>query len=356
MASNYAKGLFQNLAKSLRERIPLKTPRPRLTPPTTESSVSKAKSSALTTKQGAASYQASAKQSLDSWKQTVTSTPSYQSAKDYSDKLRRSTHQTAETLAKQISTDTVRSSLDKLATPAQQVLQKTTKSASDRIASTGTAARVAQQKVNAQGKALLQSSSERISKSVSTAAHVASSTVSGAAQSTKDTVVSELRVMRKDAFRWLWWWSLAAIAIYGVATTLPGELLREYHRRSDKGESQREKGQAREEEEVSKSKQPEDQLTRFSWTESLSGWNPFATSQSSNKDDDTKTQQQTSWFHQLGWPSSSGKKEQNVNNSTLSDWSWTAGQNSSGDDKAHSSESSSLWTRSSKWNGGNEES
>lgn len=38
--------------------------------------------------------------------------------------------------------------------------------------------------------------------------------------------ISEGKKASTIALRWLWWWSLAAVGIYGIATTVPKELVR----------------------------------------------------------------------------------------------------------------------------------
>ena len=42
------------------------------------------------------------------------------------------------------------------------------------------------------------------------------------------SLISEARDTRNRALKWLWWWGLAAIGVYGLATTLPRELIKYY--------------------------------------------------------------------------------------------------------------------------------
>ena len=64
----------------------------------------------------------------------------------------------------------------------------------------------------------------------SQSAQRASSQVKSATSNiTSERFLGGFRSMGRDSLRWIWWWSLAAIAVYGMATTLPGQLLREYN-------------------------------------------------------------------------------------------------------------------------------
>mmetsp|Transcript_33447 Transcript_33447/g.98588 ORF Transcript_33447/g.98588 Transcript_33447/m.98588 type:complete len:288 (+) Transcript_33447:72-935(+) len=56
------------------------------------------------------------------------------------------------------------------------------------------------------------------------ATRVASENLQGAA----GALINEARETRDRTFKWIWWWSLAAVGIYGFASSLPRELIRHY--------------------------------------------------------------------------------------------------------------------------------
>ena len=65
--------------------------------------------------------------------------------------------------------------------------------------------------------------------------------VKDGALSTTKTVTEPIRRMRenfngKKIAKWIWWWSLAAIGVYGVATTVPKELIRQVFQSRGDGE------------------------------------------------------------------------------------------------------------------------
>lgn len=68
------------------------------------------------------------------------------------------------------------------------------------------------------------SASQAAPRVAAAATRVASDNVKGAA----GTLINEARESRDKALRWIWWWSLAAVGIYGFATSLPREMIRYY--------------------------------------------------------------------------------------------------------------------------------
>ena len=85
------------------------------------------------------------------------------------------------------------------------------------------------------------SASQAAPRVAAAATRVASDNVKGAA----GTLINEARETRDKALRWIWWWSLAAVGIYGFATSLPREMIRYYAATQDDDDidRQQEKGQ-----------------------------------------------------------------------------------------------------------------
>ena len=85
------------------------------------------------------------------------------------------------------------------------------------------------------------SASQAAPRVAAAATRVASDNVKGAAW----TLINEARETRDKALRWIWWWSLAAVGIYGFATSLPREMIRYYAASQDDDDidRQQEKGQ-----------------------------------------------------------------------------------------------------------------
>ena len=73
------------------------------------------------------------------------------------------------------------------------------------------------------------SASQAAPRVAAAATRVASDNVKGAA----GTLINEARETKDKALRWIWWWSLAAVGIYGFATSLPREMIRYYASKQD---------------------------------------------------------------------------------------------------------------------------
>ena len=77
------------------------------------------------------------------------------------------------------------------------------------------------------------SASQAAPRVAAAATQVASDNVKGAA----GALINEARETRDNALRWIWWWSLAAVGIYGFATSLPREMIRYYAATQDDNSS-----------------------------------------------------------------------------------------------------------------------
>jgi hypothetical protein len=71
----------------------------------------------------------------------------------------------------------------------------------------------------------LQHGATLASRAVVNSTKAVASVAMGGIQSSLRRVGDEVRSTRDQAFRWFFWWSLAAVGVYGVATTLPRELI-----------------------------------------------------------------------------------------------------------------------------------
>jgi hypothetical protein len=271
-------------------------------------------SSSVSTK-GQASSEQFGNGTLYSWKETLTSSPYYASAKEYASKLRMSS---SEYISKEASrrmpadlAATAKASLKEM-TPSQQALQKSVETASSQMANTASRIiKAGSESISKPGQKVMRSSAEQISKSIASATSVASTTARQVAHSTKDTVVSEFRVFRQEALWWLWWWSLAAIAVYGLATTLPGELLREYHRRqdSDKRRIAAEKTTTSSDAANETTEQGDDtnEKSTTNWMVP-SRWTAIVSA--SNKEGGNSEASSSAWTNWKGWPVVTPKQEE----------------------------------------------
>jgi ElaB/YqjD/DUF883 family membrane-anchored ribosome-binding protein len=101
-------------------------------------------------------------------------------------------------------TETIKASSKNAAKDASERIQSATKTASDasyRAVSNTT------ETIKASSKAAAKDASERIRK-------------------TTFGVLGNAQESGKKVLRWIWWWSLAAIGVYGIASTVPRELVR----------------------------------------------------------------------------------------------------------------------------------
>lgn len=82
------------------------------------------------------------------------------------------------------------------------------------------------ERVYAQGKS---ATIEQVTSATKRASHVVrdtSSTIAANAAEAAKEAAKEAKQEATKGIRMLWWWSLAAIGIYGIATTVPRELVR----------------------------------------------------------------------------------------------------------------------------------
>jgi hypothetical protein len=239
MWSNYSKRLLQGWGKTLREKLQMPKGEALRLLESDNPTIPKAKATTLSSSVAPKAHPFPlGRGTFYSWKETLKSSPYSASAKAFASKLRASSSEYISKEASkrmQVPTDfaaSTKASLKQITQPSQQALQKSVEIASSQLANTASQiVQAGSDSIAKPAQKVMLSSSEQLSKSVASASAAVSTTASQVAQSTKETIISEFRVMRQEALWWLWWWSLAAIAVYGLATTLPGELLREYHRR-----------------------------------------------------------------------------------------------------------------------------
>jgi hypothetical protein len=91
----------------------------------------------------------------------------------------------------------------------------------DKVSSQATAAK---EVISARAGDAAASAFQAAPRMAAAATRVASDNVKGAA----DNLIHEARETRDRAFQWVWWWSLAAVGIYGFASSLPREVIRYY--------------------------------------------------------------------------------------------------------------------------------
>ena len=127
--------------------------------------------------------------------------------------------QTVDTVSSQ-----AKSKASQWAKTGQDKVVQSTQRASSQVQTVSLHAQTTAQRLARQGH-------DQVSQSAQRASSQAKSLAATAAAAGQERFVDGLQSMRRDTMRWIWWWSLAAIAVYGIATTLPAELLRDYNRK-----------------------------------------------------------------------------------------------------------------------------
>ena len=113
---------------------------------------------------------------------------------------------------------------------AKDDVRSTANTLSDQMQSVSKSASTSASEVSSRAISLAKLSSSK-------ASAVASSRIQGSTFG----VLGNVTDVAKVSLRWLWWWSLAVVAVYGIATTLPKELLR-YAVTNDSNEASEPKG------------------------------------------------------------------------------------------------------------------
>jgi hypothetical protein len=108
------------------------------------------------------------------------------------------------------------------------------------------------------------------SSTIASSATSATKRASHVVRDTSSTIASSATEAAKEAkkeatkgIRWIWWWSLAAIGVYGIATTVPRELVR-YALGGNSGKQLKDNEEGKNEEETPKSNN-----TILSWIASI---------------------------------------------------------------------------------------
>ena len=164
-------------------QIPKRHP-PRL-PRANTLSISKIQAASFSSSRKGFSLQQLAKNTLDAWKETVTSSQYYLSAKEYSSKLRISTADNAKRIPTNLSSSS-KTSLATLTQPVQQALEKSLEAASSQMSHAATRIiKSGSDSVSKPAQRVIKTSSEQISKSVASATAAASTAARQVAESTK---------------------------------------------------------------------------------------------------------------------------------------------------------------------------
>ena len=85
------------------------------------------------------------------------------------------------------------------------------------------AAQNANKRVQDSASELVQSTKERVAEQLPAKQRVIETVVSETARKAKFSAASQVHETISNATRWFWWWSLAAIGVYGISTTLTKE-------------------------------------------------------------------------------------------------------------------------------------
>jgi hypothetical protein len=107
---------------------------------------------------------------------------------------------------------------------------------------------------------------DQVTSATKRASHVVrdtSSTIASSASSATEAAKEAAKEWKQEAtkgIRWLWWWSLAAIGVYGIATTVPRELVR-YALDGNSGKQLKDNEEGKNEEE-----KPKSNNTILSWS------------------------------------------------------------------------------------------
>ena len=112
---------------------------------------------------------------------------------------------------------------------ASETVEKKAKDLSEQISSTVDTATEEAYRKSIRAKDEITSRATTVVETASrTAPRVASAASSAACQNVRyatETLIHDAKDTRDRALRWLWWWGLAAVGVYGVATSLPRELI-----------------------------------------------------------------------------------------------------------------------------------
>lgn len=186
---------------------------------------------------------------LLSWRSSLSSQAKAQveAGKD----IARQSAQTVQSKASQLAqrgqeqaAQSVQQASSQLKTKASQLAKSSQEKASQSISEVSSQVRTkasqlaqtSQQKASQsihQTSSRLQTKASQLAQTSQAKASQSAQRASSQVKSATSTITSELgggfQSMGKKSLRWIWWWSLAAIAVYGMATTLPGQLLREYN-------------------------------------------------------------------------------------------------------------------------------
>mmetsp|Transcript_37755 Transcript_37755/g.82252 ORF Transcript_37755/g.82252 Transcript_37755/m.82252 type:complete len:277 (-) Transcript_37755:227-1057(-) len=123
---------------------------------------------------------------------------------------------------------------------ASEKIERSGKDLTGRIASTASAAKEeAYRKSNMAREEITSRAATAAEIASRTAPKVASAASSAASQNIKytaDKFINEARDTRDKALKWLWWWGLAAVGVYGFATSVPRELIRYASSKQDKSD------------------------------------------------------------------------------------------------------------------------
>jgi hypothetical protein len=134
---------------------------------------------------------------------------------------------------------------DQLQRSASETIERSAKDLTGRIASTASAAKEeAYRKSNMAREEITSRAAAAAETASRTAPKVASAASSAASQNIKyttDKFINEARSTRDRALKWLWWWGLAAVGVYGFATSVPRELIRYAARKQGKNDSSSER-------------------------------------------------------------------------------------------------------------------
>lgn len=141
-----------------------------------------------------------------------------------SDVIKNATNKVANEVSKQVTrgskvaTSVASEALKKTQSAALDAVRSTSSKVSNQVQSaTKVTSGVARDQVQSASKAVCDGSKRAVSKTTETSERVRKSTFG---------VFGNVQETGRKAIRWLGWWSLAAIGVYGLATTIPRELVR----------------------------------------------------------------------------------------------------------------------------------
>jgi hypothetical protein len=141
-----------------------------------------------------------------------------------SDVIKNATNKVVNEVSKQVTkgskvaTSVASEALKKSQSAALDAVRSTSSKVSSQVQSaTKVTSGVARDQVQSASKAVCDGSKKAVSKTTETSERIRKSTFG---------VFGNVQETGRKAIRWLWWWSLAAIGVYGVATTIPREFVR----------------------------------------------------------------------------------------------------------------------------------